>query len=83
MDIIQYCTGIKREYLFIRIAKQELKITVLFEGTQACRFDKIDNKNTLIINELWDYNRPGWGNYTKRIKSEGEFEGKVLLHFGD
>jgi hypothetical protein len=58
-------------------------LEVLSPGTQACRFDKIDGKNTLIINDLWDYTSLLWGNYYKKILSEGErHNGKVVYSLG-
>jgi hypothetical protein len=56
------------------------KLEVSSYGTQACRFDKINGVNTLIINELWDYNSLLWGNYQKKILSRGDtLEGKVFF----
>jgi hypothetical protein len=55
------------------------KVEIISSGNQACRFDKIDGENILIVNEIWDYNSLLWGNYSKQIKLEGEFAGKVVL----
>ncbi len=66
-------------YSYSLKTKKKAKIEAHSNGTQACRFDKIDGKNTLIINEMWDYNGLLWGNYFKQIKSEGEFGGQVKL----
>jgi len=56
------------------------KLEVLSQGTQACRFDKIEGKNTLIVNDLWDYNSLLWGNYHKQIRSgEAPLKGKVVF----
>lgn len=56
------------------------KLEVLAPGTQACRFDKIDGKNILIVNDLWDYTSLLWGNYHKKIRPEGEsLKGKVVF----
>jgi hypothetical protein len=57
-------------------------IEVHSDGTQACRFDEIDGKNTLIINDRWDYNSLGWGNYMKRIESLEEMEGQCVFRVG-
>lgn len=54
-------------------------IEVFSDGKQACRFDKIDDKNTLIINRLWDYSSLLWGNYSKQIKLQREIRGTVVL----
>lgn len=54
-------------------------IEVFSNGSQACRFDRINGKNTLIIDDQWDYNSLLWGNYMKLIKSRKEFEGQVVL----
>jgi len=55
------------------------KVEVLSDGKQACRFDKINGVNTLIVNDLWDYNSLRWGNYSKRIKLEKIVKGRVIL----
>ncbi len=55
------------------------KLEVFSKGNQAARFDKIEGKNTLIINELWDYNSLLWGNYAKQIKLGGEFNGQIIF----
>ncbi len=57
-------------------------IQIYSKGKQAARFDEIKGKNTLIVNELWDYNSLLWGNYSKQIRSDGNFEGKVVLKAG-
>ncbi len=54
-------------------------IKVLSDGVQACRFDKINGANTLLINEFWDYNSLLWGNYAKQKKLGGEFSGSVKI----
>ncbi|TNF41390.1 MAG: beta-galactosidase [Bacteroidetes bacterium] len=55
------------------------KLEVFSDGKQACRFDNINGGNTLIINDLWDYNSLLWGNYMKLISLEKEFGGKVIF----
>jgi hypothetical protein len=55
------------------------ELRVLSPGTQACRFDRVDGKNTLIVNELWDYNSLKWGNYMKRIPLGSSVRGKVTM----
>jgi hypothetical protein len=60
------------------------KLEVRSQGTQACRFDRIEGKSTLIVNDLWDYNSLLWGNYHKQILSEGEpLKGKVIFVVGN
>ncbi|MCY1719378.1 hypothetical protein OU798_03440 [Prolixibacteraceae bacterium Z1-6] len=54
-------------------------VKVFSDGSQACRFDKIDGINTIIINDLWDYNSLLWNNYQKRIKLKGTPEGRIIL----
>ncbi len=56
------------------------KIEIVSKGNQAARFDKIGSENTLIINEMWDYNSLLWGNYSKQIKSEEFIEGEVIFN---
>ena len=56
------------------------ELEVLSQGRQACRFDKIQSENTLIVNDLWDYNSLRWGNYQKQILIKEELlEGKVVI----
>jgi hypothetical protein len=55
------------------------KLVVHSDGRQACRFDRIREKNILIINDSWDYNSLMWGNYTKRISRPGSVTGKAVL----
>jgi beta-galactosidase len=54
-------------------------LKVLSTGTQACRYDRIEGENTLIINDQWDYNSLLWGNYMKKIPLEKEIVGQVTL----
>lgn len=66
-------------YSYSLKTKTNSKIEVFSDGTQACRFDKIDVENTLLINDRWDYVSLLWGNYMKMLPSEKEFGGKVVL----
>lgn len=54
-------------------------LKVYSQGTQACRFDKLEGQHVIFINDKWDYQSLLWGNYMKLIKSEKEFGGKMLL----
>jgi beta-galactosidase len=54
-------------------------ISVHGGGTQACRFDRIDGNNHLIINNLWDYPDLLWGNYMKMISLPGHYKGSATL----
>jgi hypothetical protein len=49
------------------------------DGQQACRFDRINGENVLIVNDQWDYNSLLWGNYMKMIPSKREFKGQVVF----
>ena len=55
------------------------ELKVFSRGMQACRFDRINGKNTLIINDQWDYFSLGWGNYMKHIPLEKEVGGKIIM----
>jgi beta-galactosidase len=66
-------------YSYSLKTKANSKLEIDSDGNQACRFDELDGKNTLIINEIWDYNSLLWGNYTKQIKPTGELSGKVVI----
>ena len=69
-----------KENIYSFSLKTELaKIEVFSDGKQACRFDKLDGKNTFIVNDLWDYNSLLWGNYMKRIQSEKKIKGRVMF----
>ncbi|WP_167616174.1 glycoside hydrolase family 2 protein [Maribellus sediminis] len=73
--------GLKENCFSYALKTNTSALTVLSNGTQACRFDKIEGKNTLIVNDLWDYNSLMWGNYYKQIKSGSAIEGQVNLVF--
>lgn len=66
-------------YSFTLKTKNNSQLQIIDNGTKACRFDKINGKNTLLVNDQWDYNSLRWGNYLKKIQSEGEFEGQLIL----
>jgi len=65
------------EYALSCGSNAELKI--FSNGKQACRFDQIQGKNTLLINDHWDYNSLLWGNYMKHIPLKKEMKGKAHL----
>ncbi len=65
------------EYTLLTQAKTGLQ--VLSEGKLACRFDRLDGENTLIINDRWDYNSLLWGNYMLRIPLEKSLQGKAVI----
>ncbi len=54
-------------------------IEIFSNADQACRFDRINGNNTLIVNDLWDYNSLLWGNYMKQIPLEPVFQGHVCI----
>ena len=88
-----YYFGLEEELPFTNIArslkenvysysletKTNSKLEVFSEGTQACRYDIIDNNHTLLINEKWDYLSLLWGNYMKMLPSEKEFKGSAVI----
>lgn len=55
------------------------KVEIFSPGQQACRFDKIGDEFTLIVNDRWDYNSLLWGNYMKLQKTEKTFKGSVVM----
>ena len=61
------------------LSTSDVELRVLSNGKQACRFDLIQGKNTLLINDQWDYNSLLWGNYMKHIPLEKELGGKIFL----
>jgi hypothetical protein len=54
-------------------------LKVYSRGTHACRYDRIEGENTLIINDQWDYNSLLWGNYMKKVALEKEIMGQTTL----
>ncbi|MEN8227368.1 MAG: glycoside hydrolase family 2 TIM barrel-domain containing protein, partial [Bacteroidota bacterium] len=66
-------------YSFSLKAEGNSQLQVIDKGTKACRFDKIDGKYVLLINDQWDYTSLLWGNYMKMIKSKEKFQGVVVL----
>ena len=73
-----------KEHIFeyVLSTASESEISVQSDGSQACRFDRIQGKNTLIVNDQWDYNSLLWGNYMKRIPLENSFQGQSTLLIG-
>jgi hypothetical protein len=71
--------GSKENIYFYSLKTTDSEITLFSDGSITCRFDKIKDENTLIVNEIRDYNNLLWGNYSKRIKSEGNIEGEVTF----
>jgi hypothetical protein len=65
------------EYALSTTTNNELR--VYSKGDQACRFDRIQGKNTLLIHDQWDYNSLLWGNYMKRIPLPKKLNGQVIL----
>ena len=66
-------------YSYSLSTKLNSKIEIFSNGKLAARFDKINNQNSLIANDLWDYNSLLWGNYFKQIKLDKEFRGNVVF----
>jgi len=71
--------SLKENIYSFTLKTQNSKLEVFSDGKQACRFDKIEGKNVLIINDEWDYNSLLWGNYQKLIPLEKEFAGTVVF----
>jgi hypothetical protein len=68
-------------YSFSLSTEEGPGISIFGPGSQACRFDQMEGKNTLIINDLWDYPDLLWGNYMKLINLPGQYKGSVTLSF--
>jgi len=71
--------SLKENIYSFTLKTENAKIEVYSDGKQACRFDKIDGKNTVIVNDHWDYNSLLWGNFMKLIPLEKEFSGRVVF----
>ncbi|HSO85700.1 MAG TPA: glycoside hydrolase family 2 TIM barrel-domain containing protein [Draconibacterium sp.] len=87
-----YYFGLNEELAYTNIARslkeniwsfslktEKSKIEVYSDGKQSGRFDKIDGRNTLIVNDIWDYNSLLWGNYMKLLPLEKEFGGRIIF----
>ncbi len=57
-------------------------LAIVAAGTQACRFDKVNDRPVIIINNQWDYNSLQWGNYMKNITGHKRMVGSVILKVG-
>lgn len=69
-----------KEYIYeYALSASDVELRVLSNGNQACRFDLIQGKNTLLINDQWDYNSLLWGNYMKHIPLEHEVGGEIFM----
>jgi hypothetical protein len=91
-----YYLGLKKEFPYNNIVRSmkeniysySLKtgansvLEVVSEGTQACRFDRINDRSVLIINNQWDYNSLKWGNYMKNLASQKRITNQVVLKVG-
>ena len=66
-------------YSYSLETKTNSRLEVFSEGTQACRYDIIDNNHTLLINDKWDYLSLLWGNYMKMLPSEKVFKGSAVI----
>jgi len=71
--------ALKENVFEYSLVTKNAKLKVSSSGNQACRFDKMNGENNLIINDQWDYNSLLWGNYMKGIKLENDIKGKVIL----
>jgi beta-galactosidase len=54
-------------------------IKVVSDGSQAARFDRINDDYRLILNDRWDYPSLSWGNYVKRVTLPDDFGGRVHM----
>lgn len=54
-------------------------MAVYSDGKQAARFDNIEAQNTVLVNDIWDYNSLLWGNYAKNIKVGEKITGTVIF----
>jgi len=71
--------SLKENIYAYTLKTENAQLKVISNGSQACRFDKIDGRNTLLIDDLWDYNSLLWGNYMKQIKSKNVYSGNVVF----
>lgn len=71
--------SLKENIYSYSLISNHAELEVFSDGTQACRFDRIDGENILIINDKWDYNSLLWGNYAKDIKTVEEIKGSIIL----
>ncbi|HSH20502.1 MAG TPA: hypothetical protein VLA03_08610, partial [Draconibacterium sp.] len=71
--------SLKENIYSYKLKTEKSELEIISDGNQACRFDKIKGENTLMINDLWDYNSLLWGNYMKRIQSEKKIKGQLIF----
>lgn len=71
--------SMKENIISYGLSTASTRLSVFSDGSQACRFDKIDEQNILLINDQWDYQSLLWGNYMKMIPSAETFRGHVTL----
>lgn len=74
--------SMKENIINYGLSTTSTSLNIFSDGSQACRFDKIDDQNKLIINDQWDYQSLLWGNYMKMIPSTETFGGHVTLKIG-
>ena len=72
--------SMKENFYSFGLSTSATSLMVTGNGKQACRFDKINHQNVLLVNDLWDYQSLLWGNYMKMLDLNEEFDGKVFLH---
>jgi len=71
--------SLKENIFSYSLETDNAKLSIHSDGQQACRFDKMNGDNTLIVNDQWDYNSLLWGNYMKMIPANKEFKGQVVF----
>jgi hypothetical protein len=71
--------GMKESIYSYVLKTEKSRIEVISDGMQACRFDKIDGENRLMINDHWDYSSLLWGNYMKLVQTNNTLEGEVVM----
>lgn len=71
--------SLKENIFEYTLSSSNSELKVISNGEQAGRYDLMEGKNTLVINDQWDYYSLRWGNYTKQIPLEKTIGGKIFL----
>jgi hypothetical protein len=66
-------------YSYTLTTGNDNELTVLSDGTHACRLKKNPKGITLYVNSEWDYLSLNWGNYNKNDILPGKFSDTIRM----
>lgn len=78
---LSFLAGSMKEniYSYTLSTSNDNDLTVLSDGTHACRLKKNPEGTTLYVNSKWDYLSLNWGNYIKNDKLPGRVGDTIRL----